>query len=276
MNFLKHLNKIEIFTFFVFASIILSGCGKEKVKKDFVARVNNSYLTKEQLSSLMAGYSGKNFYREEVIRNWINQELLYQEAVKNGILKERNFISLLDNSKKELAISLFLEKHFNDEKPSYDSKEVEDYYSQHQNDFAVFYNTYYLNIADFNDENKAIKFRTLLFDSDWEKALNVFKADSSINIVRYEVLLNDYQIQPVSIQRIVSQLNPQEVSIVINYQPGHYVIVQKLQTFNKGTVPPYNVIKSEVEKRFVAKLKNDFLQSYIKDIYTNNDIEVKN
>ncbi len=276
MNFLKHLNKIEIFTFFVFASIILSGCGKEKVKKDFVARVNNSYLTKEQLSSLMAGYSGKNFYREEVIRNWINQELLYQEAVKNGILKERNFISLLDNSKKELAISLFLEKHFNDEKPSYDSKEVEDYYSQHQNDFAVFYNTYYLNIADFNDENKAIKFRTLLFDSDWEKALNVFKADSSINNVRYEVLLNDYQIQPVSIQRIVSQLNPQEVSIVINYQPGHYVVVQKLQTFNKGTVPPYNVIKSEVEKRFVAKMKNDFLQSYIKDIYTNNDIEVKN
>ena len=276
MNFLKHLNKIEIFTFFVFASIILSGCGKEKVKKDFVARVNNSYLTKEQLSSLMAGYSGKNFYREEVIRNWINQELLYQEAVKNGILKERNFISLLDNSKKELAISLFLEKHFIDEKPSYDSKEVEDYYSQHQNDFAVFYNTYYLNIADFNDENKAIKFRTLLFDSDWEKALNVFKADSSINNVRYEVLLNDYQIQPVSIQRIVSQLNPQEVSIVINYQPGHYVVVQKLQTFNKGTVPPYNVIKSEVEKRFVAKMKNDFLQSYIKDIYTNNDIEVKN
>ncbi len=276
MNFLKHLNKIEIFTFFVFASIILSGCGKEKVKKDFVARVNNSYLTKEQLSSLMAGYSGKNFYREEVIRNWINQELLYQEAVKNGILKERNFISLLDNSKKELAISLFLEKHFNDEKPSYDSKEVEDYYSQHQNDFAVFYNTYYLNIADFNNENKAIKFRTLLFDSDWEKALNVFKADSSINNVRYEVLLNDYQIQPVSIQRIVSQLNPQEVSIVINYQPGHYVVVQKLQTFNKGTVPPYNVIKSEVEKRFVAKMKNDFLQSYIKDIYTNNDIEVKN
>ncbi|HUX93576.1 MAG TPA: hypothetical protein VMV36_07180, partial [Ignavibacteriaceae bacterium] len=66
MNFLKHLNKIEIFTFFIFASIILSGCEKEKVKKDFVARVNNSYLTKEQLSSLMAGYSGKNYYKEEV------------------------------------------------------------------------------------------------------------------------------------------------------------------------------------------------------------------
>ncbi|HUX61381.1 MAG TPA: peptidylprolyl isomerase, partial [Ignavibacteriaceae bacterium] len=257
-------------------SIILSGCEKEKVKKDFVARVNNSYLTKEQLSSLMAGYSGKNYYKEEVIRNWINQELLYQEAVKNGILKEKAFNSLLDNSKKELAISLFLEKHFNDEKPSYDPKEVEDYYTQHQNEFAFFYDTYYLNIADFKNENKAIKFRTLLFDSDWEKALNVFKADSSINKVRYEVLLNDYQIQPVSIQRIVSQLNPQEVSIVINYQPGHYVVVQKLQTFNKGTVPPFNVIKSEVEKRFLAKMKNDFLQSYIKDIYTNNDIEVKN
>lgn len=276
MNLLKHLNKIEICVLILIASIVLFGCGREKVKKDFVARVNNTYLTKEQLSLLMVGYSGNNFYKEEVIRNWINQELLYQEAIKNGILKESGFNSLLENSKKELAISLYLEKYYNDEKPSYDSKEVENYYSQHQNEFPFFYNTYYLNIADFNDENKAIKFRSLLFNSDWEKALSVFKDDSSINNVRNKVLLNDFQLQPVSIQRVVSQLNQQEVSIVLNYRPGHYIVVQKLQTFDKGIVPPYNVIKSEVEKRFLAKMKNDFLQSYIKNIYTNNDIEVKN
>lgn len=276
MNLLKHLNKIEICVLILIASIVLFGCGREKVKKDFVARVNNTYLTKEQLSLLMVGYSGNNFYKEEVIRNWINQELLYQEAIKNGILKESGFNSLLENSKKELAISLYLEKYYNDEKPSYDSKEVENYYSQHQNEFPFFYNTYYLNIADFNDENKAIKFRSLLFNSDWEKALSVFKDDSSINNVRNKVLLNDFQLQPVSIQRVVSQLNQQEVSIVLNYRPGHYIVVQKLQTFDKGIVPPYNVIKSEVEKRFLAKMKSDFLQSYIKNIYTNNDIEVKN
>ena len=273
---IKHLNKIKITALFLFASIILFGCGKEKVKKDFVARVNNTYLTNEQLSSLMGSYGAKNFYREEVIRNWINRELLYQEAVKRGILKESMFDSLLENSKKELAISLFLEKYYNEEKPTYDPKEVENYYSKHQNEFAFFYNTYYLNFADFNNEDKAIKFRSLLFDSDWEKALNIFKTDSSIIKVQNEVLLNDYQIQPVSLQRIVSQLNPQEVSIVLNYQPGHYMVIQELQKFDKGTVPPYEVIKPEVEKRFVAEMKNNFLQSYIKDIYSNNDIEVKN
>ena len=143
-----------------------------------------------------------------------------------------------------------------------------------QNIFFTFFLN--LNFADFNNEDKAIKFRSLLFDSDWEKALNIFKTDSSIIKVQNEVLLNDYQIQPVSLQRIVSQLNPQEVSIVLNYQPGHYMVIQELQKFDKGTVPPYEVIKPEVEKRFVAEMKNNFLQSYIKDIYSNNDIEVKN
>ncbi|MHB8579426.1 MAG: peptidylprolyl isomerase [Ignavibacteriaceae bacterium] len=273
---IKHLNKIKIIVLLLFSSIILFGCGKEKVKQDFVARVNNSFLTKEQLSSMLGSYADKNFYKEEVIRNWINRELLYQEAVKSGILKESTFDSLLENSKKELAISLFLANYYKKEKPTYDPKEVEDYYSKHQNEFVFFYNTYFLNIADFNDEDKAIKFRSLLFNVDWEKALNIFKDDSSIIKVQNEILLNDYQIQPISIQRIVSQLNPQEVSIVLNYQPGHYMVIQELQKFEKGVVPPYEVIKPEVEKRFVAEMKNDFLQSYIKDIYSNNDIEVKN
>ncbi|MHB1688889.1 MAG: peptidyl-prolyl cis-trans isomerase [Ignavibacteriaceae bacterium] len=276
MNLIKHLNKTNVAALFFFSAVILSGCGKEKVKKDFVARVNNSYLTKEQLSSMMNGYDGKNFYREEVIRNWINREVLYQEAVKNGILKESSFDSLLENSKKELAISFFLEKYYNEEKPTYDPKEVEDYYSKHQNDFALFYDTYYLNIADFNNEDKAIRFRSLLLESDWDKALNIFKSNSSIIKVQSEVLLNDYQIHPVSLQRIVSQLNPQELSIVLNYQPGHYAVIQELQKFLKGAIPPFDVIKPEVEKRYAAEMKDDFLRSYIKDLYSNNDIEVKN
>ena len=41
-----------------------------------------------------------NFYKNEVIRNWINKEVMYQEALKKGILKESEFNRLIENSKK--------------------------------------------------------------------------------------------------------------------------------------------------------------------------------
>jgi len=272
----KHSNKISNAFVFLIAAVLIGGCGKEKVKKDFIARVNNSYLTKEELSSLMNNENGKNFYREEVIRDWINREVLYQEAVKKGILKEDDFKRIVEDEKKELAVSLFLRKYYDSEKPSYEQKDIQDYYDKHQDEFKLFYDSYYINLVDFNNEDDAIKFRSLILESDWNKALNIFKNESSIIKVQTGVLLNDFQIYPATLQRIVTDLNPQEVSIVLNYLPGHYAVVQELQKYGKGTIPPFNVVKDEAEKRFLADSKDEFLKSYIRDLYSNNDIEVKN
>ncbi len=273
---IKHSNKISNAFVFLVAAFLIGGCGEKKVKKDFVARVNNSYLTKEELSSMMNNESGKNFYREEVIRNWINREVLYQEAVKKGILKEENYNRIIEDEKKELAVSLFMQKYYESEKPSYEPKDVEDYYNKHQDEFRLLSDSYYINLIDFNNEDDAIKFRSIILESDWNKALNIIKNKSSIIKVQTGALLTAFQIYPSSLQRIVTDLSPQEISIVLNYLPGHYEVVQELQKYDKGTVPPFSAVRNEAEKRFLADQKDEFLNSYLRDLYSNNDIEVKN
>ncbi len=275
-NLLKHSKKTNYIIAFFCALTIISGCSKEKGKKNFIARVNNKYLTQEDFASLANSENEKNFYREEIIRNWINQEVLFQEAEKKGILKDDNFNAILQNEKRELAVSFLIRKYYDSNKPKYEQKDIEDYYNKHQSEFQLFYDSYYINLIDFNNEEDAIKFRSLLLESDWNKALNIFKSDSSILKVRTAVLLNESQIYPIALQRIVSDLNPQEVSIVINSQPGHYAVVQELQKFSKGTILPFDVSKDEAEKRLISQLKDDNLKSYIKDLYSNNDIEIKN
>lgn len=272
----KHSKQIRTIALAIFLTAAFYGCGKKSPQKDFVAKVNDVYLTKEQLAVMIDTNSASNFYRSEVIRNWINREVMYREAVKKGILKEDEFKKLINEAQRELASSLLVQKYYEEEKMNFEPKDVEDYYKQHQDDFKRFYDSYLINLIDFNDEDKAVQFRSTVLESDWEKALNVFKGDASIMRVSNNSLLYAYEIHPVSLSRIVTSLYPGEISIVISDDPGHFFIVQEIQKYAKGSIPPFNVIKPHVESRFIADRKDSLIQNYIKELYSNNDIEVRN
>ncbi len=254
----------------------MAGCSKETPQKNFVARVNNAYLTRDDLARIIGTNSANNFYRNEVIRNWINQELLYQAAVKKGIIKEEEYLQLIDESKKKLAATLLIKKYYNDEMVSYEPADVEKYYDEHKDEFKRFYDSFLLNLISFKDEDKAEKFRSIVLESDWEKALNVFKTDSSIIYAQTNQLLYDYEVHPAELSRIVTNMAPNEVSIVINDEAGHYSVVQEIQKFEKDSIPPFQAVKSIAESRYVEQKKEELVSSYIKELYSNNEIEVRN
>jgi hypothetical protein len=221
--------------------------------------------------------STKNLYRSEIIRNWINRELLYQEAVKRGILKEDEFNRIMENSKKQLAASMLLNRYYNNEKISFQPEDLEEYYNRHQSEFKRLYDSYLLNLVEFNDEDKAIKFRTTVLESDWEKALNAFKGDTSIANIESNVLLYNYEVHPAALFRIVDNLNAGEVGIIFNSgEDNHYSVVQELQKFDKDSIPPFQMIKSLVENRYIEFKKQDLIRNYIEELYLNNEIEVRN
>ncbi len=110
---LKKLSRTinKIFLFLLAAALI--GCGKESRRTDYVARVNNSYLTEQDIEKIISSTPGKNFYRNEIIRNWIDREVLYQKAVDEGITRQEEYKLIIEDSKKELAASMLLEQIYN-------------------------------------------------------------------------------------------------------------------------------------------------------------------
>lgn len=275
MNFQK-LTKPSSFFLVALLIIFIAGCTKEAPQKKYVAKVNNTYLTSEELNLISDSLSGNRLYKSEIIRNWINEELLYQEALKQGILDEPEYKKTLEDSKKKLAGSLLLKKLYEEEKEDVSESEVENFYNQNMNEFKLLYNSYLFNKITFNDEDKALKFRSMVLQKNWDTAENNFKGDTSIISSKNNLLLYEYEISPASTLKIIKELYPDEVSIALKEGADNYTIVQALQKFDKGVIPPLDYIYSEVKKRYLVKKKELTIKDYIKELYSKNDIEVKN
>jgi len=276
MNSIRHLSRLNKISLIFIVASILTGCGKEQPKTEYVARVNNVYLTKKELASLIDTTSVNTLYKSEVIRNWVNREILFQKAKNDGILQQDDYKKLIKNSSKELAGVLLLDSYISSVTINFEQRDIINYYKENSNDFKLRDKSYLLNIIYFSNENRAVEFRSLVLDSDWQKSMNVFYGDSEIISTENKVLLKEQDIYSIKVLRMVKRLHPLEISIVISEREGYYTVVQVLKQYLKGSLPSFDVIKQDVEKRYLAEKRKELIENYIKDLYSNNEIEVIN
>ena len=276
MNLIRHLSRLNKISFMLIAASILTGCGKEQPKTEYVARVNDAYLTKKELASLIDTTMVNTLHKSEVIRNWVNREILFQKAKNEGILQQDDYKGLINNSGKELAGVLLLESYISSVTINFEQRDLINYFEENSNDFKIPDKSYLLNIIHFSNEDKAVEFRSLVLNSDWQKAMNIFYGESAIISYENKVLLKEQDISSIKVLRVVKRLHPLEISIVISETEGYYTVVQVLKKYLIGSVPSYNVIKQDVEKRYLAEKRKELLENYIKDLYSQNEIEVIN
>ncbi len=63
--------------------------------------------------------------------------------------------------------------------------------------------------------------------------------------------------------------------LYLQKNPGYYSIVQLLNKYGKESIPPFEIVKTNVEKRFIAEQKNKIIEQYLKEIYSQNEIEIR-
>jgi len=274
MNSIRHLSRLNKISLMLIAASILTGCGKEQPKTEYVARVNDAYFTKKELASLIDTSMVNTLHKSEVIRNWINREILFQKAKKDGIVKQDDYKRLIKNSGKELAGALLLDNYISSVTINFEQRDLINYFEANSNDFKLPDKTYLLNIIHFSNEDRTVEFRSLVLDSDWQKAMNIFYGDSAIISTESKLLIKEQDVYSIKILRVVKRLHPLEISIVISEREGYYTVVQVLKKYLKGSLPSFDVIKQDVEKRFLAEKRKELLENYIKDLYSKNEIEV--
>jgi hypothetical protein len=274
INLKMLLSRSRIIEGIIFPLFILSACSEPEKPDSYIARVNNSYLTEAEFTGLVDSQFVSEKSRTAVIRNWVRREILFQEAVKQGLTETKEFTSTVENTKRQLAAALVLEKFASTSQPLFTAEELKNYYKENQTSFRLPYDAFYLNRINFSNRETAVMFRTELIQNDWAEASNKFSKDLSLVNISSEILIPEQDVYPVSLLRILEGLYPLEISIVIPDDRGYYTVVQLLDKYPAQSIPPFEAVKTEVENRYKSALTELALENYINDLYSLSEIEI--
>lgn len=275
MNCRKHINLKTNKIFFLLIIVAISACSKEEKKKDFIARVNDTYLTREDFASLVDTSKINSSDRDQVIKDWVYREILFQKANDEKITKSNQYKNLVGTSSKELAAAMLLRQYLNSEEIDFSDSDLKEYYEKNKNYFRLNIKSFLINKVTFKQEDKAINFRSLAIESDWNKAANFFNNDSSLIVNTSSELIRENDLYPYRLMKIAKDLYPQEISVVISDNEGHFSIIQMLGKYDSGTIPDFDIIKPEIAKRFLSEKRKHLVDEYLKELYSKNDIEIK-
>lgn len=270
----KHSNFSAYNVALLISFLLFLSCSKQEENDRDIVKINEAALTESSLDSALGAKENYGKVREEYISDWIEKEILFQQAVKDGITDDKKFLSILKKSKKELATAFLLNKLIEGVQITTSEEEINEFYNSHLEDFKTPDDLFRLNISSTNEFEKAVNFRQKVLSIGWSIAAINARQDSTLSIIDSK-LYYKYQLQPVTLFRLANNLNPDEVSTVFESEPGNFIVIQLLEKFTAGTVLPINLARDNVKKQLEMIKQKEIIKQYIKKMISDHNVEVK-
>lgn len=263
------------FIAFIITASLFTGCGDKNKPQVYLARVNDSYLTEAEFVALYDTTVSLPAQKQELYQQWVRSEVLYQMAIKEGIISDEKYVYLLNRAKKELAGAMLIQKVTDDAKFSCSEEELKECYNADKWQFVAGDKGYLYNIAMFNREDQAEKFRQLILSGSWNSANRQTKTDS-LHMVYLDVFKYGYQLESGLLYRLLAALSPGETSPPVNTASGNFMLVGLTYSLPPDSVPPLDAIRQLIVKRVIERKKGDYLEKYLKDLYSESTVDILN
>ena len=118
--------------------LIFMACGQNhELPPDLVAQVNDAYLIKENLNNRVPDdlpAETQLSMKKMMIKQWVEDEIVYQSAINEGVTWDENDLFLIENYKKSLLIQKYLDNKLN-KNFRISEKEMEDFYNNNKKEF---------------------------------------------------------------------------------------------------------------------------------------------
>lgn len=124
----------------ILLAALLSGCETEDPPANYVARVDNHYLTQDQLNDMLKGLGpvpDSTEAREQVIEQWVEQTLLYREAQRLNLSEDPDIEQRLKERRRNTLVSALQNRIHEemDQEPS--DEEIRTYFERHQDQLTI-------------------------------------------------------------------------------------------------------------------------------------------
>ncbi len=263
---------MKIKVLFIFLFTFLAFCGRKNEPVDYIAHVNDIYLTKDDLLKNIPDIDDKNLtdinYIKSLITTWVKNEILYQQAKKYHFDKDETIVYKVNNFQKQLTIDSYI--HFLlQSNISVSDKEIRTFYLENRNSF----------IRDV-DEAKV----SHIVISDFDEANRIKNVLRSRNRRDIDLLFTKYKFETKVVRRNESI---KEIDKTIFESPRRnvlgpipsdygYHIIEVISRANAGSIRPIDDVRDEILQKLTQSKIQDYYNSYVDSIISITDYEIKN
>lgn len=260
--------------------LLILGCGRRDSSQQPLARIDDRTLTLEDVKARLDSSRGVTAAQVgEYVRRWINDEILYREALRRGLDNTEHARAQLEEVRRQLAINALLQEEiYSDKLQQSTAEEVSQYYSTHNKEFTLSGDVALVSYVLFRDREPANAFRTaILKGTPWGQAISQVLADpqqSSQIVAKIDsVYYSQSTLLPAELWRVAAASAKPEASFPIRTNEGTYIlIVWKLS--RQGQVADLAYVESEIRSRLTIDRRRRTLTTLIETLRSKHAVEL--
>ena len=246
-----------------------------EVSDELVAQVDDSYLLINELNYLVPENIDPELtlaLKKNLISKWVDEEVLYQAALDDGMVLDDKERFLLDKYRKSFLIQRYLSLKV-DRNYRISQKDIEDYYNEHNKEFI--YNKDVVRIVHLLMEQKdnAI-FKEI---SESKNLLDIIKKYYFDNKSTTERPNGDLgylpeATLPANFSRVIKRMKTGAISSPISSDQGFHFI-QLIDRQSEGNRKDQELVQDEIKLRLKKERRQMELERMLKDLKDKSQIQ---
>ena len=260
------------------ALIFVASCSKGGgMQGSYVVKIDSDTLTKEDVQTEMNSLPemAKQFFQgpegtTRFVDELAKKEMLYLEAKKRGLDKNKDFERKVEEFKKITLINELLQKEI-EETSKVSEKDAEDYYNSHKDDFMIHNQVKLSQIVVPNEDAARKAFERIKSGEDFAKvAAEVSTDKKSAKSGGSMGSFKKGELAP-EIEDVVFKLSKGEVGMPVKLKDGIHIFKV---TDVKGTLVDYDKVKGIIMQRLTAEKQKKNFDKFLDSLKKNYKVEI--
>lgn len=245
--------------------LVLASCSGRNDPPDFVVRLGDRYLTREELGASLKSLTVLQDSAEasrQIVEQWITDGLLFDEAVRRGLRNEEGVRKLLEENERSVLISALLSRLYEEEDVPPDEQTLITYYEQNKDRLRLtepFVRVRYVVTGSTDSADAAVEQLAALEDaanpdSAWEAIAERFTVDpegTRIMSTSYYPETRIFASVP-GLNEAIERLSPGQVLSPFEFE-GRFNVVQLVERLPVGAIPEMPLLKEQLRDRLTIE-----------------------
>jgi parvulin-like peptidyl-prolyl isomerase len=256
---------------FIPVLLFFSLCSKNHVPVDYLARVNDTYLTKDDLLKILPDPDNTKFadkdYIKSIISSWIENEIIYQRAKKYHFDRDESILYKVKKYEKELIIDSYI-RYLMQSNVTVTENEIRDYYFKNRSSFTREFDEATVSHVVVNDFDEANRIKSVLESKKRSELDRLFQKHN------FETKTISHGGAIKEIDRTIFETTPRRILGPIPTDYGYHII-EVLSRYRAGSVRSIDEVRDEILQQITQSKIQERYTALIDSLISSTDIEIR-